>query len=366
MMAGAAVLLSVLSTPALGQAGPPTLPPLDPAARVTVVSACPGLVGQLLPEQFNAYVALQDQLMATLATVQTYAKPQLGPSNGTRAIEEDLANLSKEFGRIGIGGPWNSPTVFIEVVGSSSDHQRHADALTTAMRNTSSRPDRTVVCPIITSEARRSSIANALRSRFAGTDPAAQQFYGTSITSEGRVGVQLRSDATALATELSRSYGDDIAISLGNFSWPDPGAPGPSADLAMRCSDVPTNQPAANARDVRWTGLKALSVPSGKSFNVTVKVTNMTKKALEFDHLRAVVTRAGNQQVVATARTLRYTANIVMLTPGVTTVTVAAGTDSCDASTGWALPPGKYSLYLTSARSSSKVFTSPPIPLTVR
>ena len=120
---------------------PVTLPPLDPAARVTVVDICPGNDNNLTPEQFATMAGTQDALLPTLGAVQTYAKPQLGPSPGTRAIAEDLANLSDQFGNTGMGGPWDRRMVYIEAIGTIQDRQRHADALTALVP----RPDRVVV-----------------------------------------------------------------------------------------------------------------------------------------------------------------------------------------------------------------------------
>ena len=173
---GVAVLVVLGAAPATPQAYPTvTLAPLDPAARVTVVDTCPGSPGQLTRDQFNTMAATQDQLLATLGAVQTYTKPQLGPSQGTRAIAQDLANPSTEFGTIGMGGPWNQRVVYIEVTGTSQIRQRHADALNKVVP----RPDRVVVCPTALGEARRAEITNALYARFrtgAVTDP---RFYGT-------------------------------------------------------------------------------------------------------------------------------------------------------------------------------------------
>ena len=68
-----------------------------------MVDVCPGNDNNITPEQFAFEVATQDVLLPTLGAVQTYAKPQLGPSPGTRAVAEDLANLSEKFGNTGMG-----------------------------------------------------------------------------------------------------------------------------------------------------------------------------------------------------------------------------------------------------------------------
>jgi len=361
---GVGVLVVLGVAPATPQAYPPvTLAPLDPAARVTVVAACPGTPGQLTHDQFNTMAATQDQLLPTLGAVQTYAKPQLGPSQGTRAIAEDLANPSTEFGTIGMGGPWNKRVVYIEVTGTAQDRQRHANALTKVVP----RPDRVVVCPTALGEARRAEITNALYARFrtgAVTDP---RFYGTQgfTPTDGRVAVQLRSDATALATELQATYGTDIMITLGNFSWSNPANPGPGSDLAERCGNVPANK----SPRVDWSLPKGVAVRSGETFDLTIKVRNPAKQSIEFTHLKAVIAARGSRRIVANrAQIVSYTANMMFLQPGEwTTLRISGGTDSCDAAAGWALRPGRYQIVLTTPfPTTAGQFTSPAISLTVR
>ena len=295
--------------------------------------------------------------------MQTYTKPQLGPSQGTRPAAQDLANPSTEFGTIGMGGPWNRRLVYIEVTGTAQDRRRHADALTKVVP----RPDRVVVCPTALGEARRAEITNALYARFrtgAGIDP---RFYGTQgfTPTNGRVAVQLRSDATALAAELQATYGNDIVVTVGNFSWPDPNNPGPGPDLAGRCGNVPANQ----RPRVEWALPKEITVRSGESFNVPIKVRNPTKNLLPFTHLKVVVTVRGSRRIVANfAAQIAYTANQEYLLPGKwTTFKPAGGTDSCDPSAAWALPPGRYQIYLTTPFPEPLGrITSPAVALTVK
>ncbi len=334
--------------PAVSQSQPPpraplktpvTLPPLDPTARVTVVDVCPVNDNNLTPEQFAFEAATQDVLLPTLGAVQTYAKPQLGPSPGTRAIAEDLANLSDQFGFTGMGGPWDHRMVYIEAIGTIQDRQRHADALTTLVP----RPDRVVVCPTALSESRRAKLTKAISDRFPFNGDRNPRFYGTeSFTpTYGRVAVHLRSDATALAAELQSQYGNDIMLTLGNFSWPDPNDPGPGPRLAARCGDVPLNTAARNP----------------------------TKQWMPFNSMRAVVTTLSSRHVVAIgAQQIAYALSVEFLLPRKWTQRHAyGGSDSCDVTTGWALPPGHYRVYLTSVfpDSGSGLITSPAIPLTV-
>ena len=85
--------------------------------------------------------------------------------------------------------------------------------------------------------------------------------------------------------------------------------------------------------------------------------------------LRAVVTTRSSRRVIAIgAQQVAYTLSIEYLLPRKwTPLRSYGGTDSCDAATGWALPPGHYRVYLISVfpDSRSGQFTSPAIPLTV-
>lgn len=103
-------------------------------------------------------------------------------------------------------------------------------------------------------------------------------------------------------------------------------------------------------------------------FDLAIKVRNPTREMMEFTHLKAVVTTVGGRRIVANrAQILAYTANIEFLEPGKwTTRRIAGGTDACDVSSGWALRPGKYQIYLMNPFAASPThFTSPAIPLTV-
>ncbi len=356
--------LGVGVIPASSQSSPTvTLPPLDPAARVALAETCPGSSGQLTDEQFKTVVATQALLLPTLGAVQTYAKPQLSPSEGTRVASEDLANPSSEFGSIGIGGPWDRQVVFIQAIGTNENRQRHADALTKLVP----RPDRVVVCPTAVSEARRADITNALNARFRGPVPDLR-FYGTDAFTPtgGRVPVHLRSDAAALAKELQTTYNTDIAITLGNFSWPDAADPGAGPDLAARCGTVPANK----SPRIDWSRPKGITVRSGETFDLSIKVRNPSKQTIEFTQFKAVITPRGKRTVIANrAQVLFYPAVQSYLPPGAwETLRIFGGTDACNASSGWALKPGRYDIYLVNALPSPGVatFTSPPIPLTVK
>jgi hypothetical protein len=361
VVSGLAVLGALAAGPAIS-APPVTLPPLQADARVEVVATCPSIGGQLNESEFNFMAATQDLLLPSLAAVQTYAKPELGVSNGTRPIDADLANPSGKFGIIGMTGLWDFRVVFIEAVGTPTMLQQHADALTKLVP----RPDRVVVCPTAVSESRRNEISNALFT----AQPRNPYFYAISsfTPTGGKVGIQLRSDGEAFARELQQKYGSDIVLTLGNFSWPDPKNPGPGDRLTKRCGVVPTS---ASDRKIRWTLPKqTLRATPGGAFEVSAQIRSAGKTFVEVTPFRVAVTKPGTKQIVANwAAQVAYTLERRITGPKIERLSITGGTDSCDSSTGWALPPGEYDVYITSVpgRSiqSGESFTSPPIKLVV-
>ena len=127
--------------------------------------------------------------------------------------------------------------------------------------------------------------------------------------------------------------------------------------------------PANKSPRVDWSLPKGLTVRSGETFDLAIKVRNPAKQSIEFTHLKAVVTARGSRRIVANrAQIVAYTANQTFLFPGEwTTLRIAGGTDACDASAGWALRPGRYQVYLTTPfPESAGQFTSPAIALTVK
>ena len=358
-----------------------TLPPKPSNAAVMVVDACPGnsQTGQLTQKQFEAMASMQGQLLPSLGAVQQYVKPELGPSQGTRLAGVDLANPSSVFGTIGMGGPWDRQLVFVEVTGSPSDLQRHADALTQLVP----RPDRVVVCPTALSEGTRRSISDELRTTYSGKDP---RFYWAPTLPSGKVGVQLRSDGEALAAKLTEKYGNAIEIWLGHFRWPDRNArSAPASRLCLNPQHSQATQPTLSNQTTQKTQSKnstlattlpkldwklptAMSVRSGESFVVPYELRS-PKFKVQKPHFRVVITDLGGSNVVASsARQTNYTMSIDYLQPKTwRKAQVPGGTDSCDPTVGWKLPPGSYLAFIVPATSSPSPvdWTSSPIRLTV-
>jgi hypothetical protein len=337
-------------------------PPKPANAAVAVVLVCPGNEGSnvMSADQFNEMAATQDQLLASLGAVQTYIKPELGPSQGTRLAGVDSANPSSVFGTVGMGGPWDRRMVFVEATGTPADLQRHADALTLLVP----RPDRVVVCPTALSEGARGSIAEELRVTYSGVSGGRNpSYYWASPLPNGKVGVYLRSDGAALANELTKKYGSSIEIWLGHLSWPDPSARQPTAIETCKPA-VPTT-----LRELTWKLPKTISVRSGESFVISYQLRS-SKVAVQVPHFRVVVTDLTGKQVVASsARDLAYTANIDSLQPKVwRTSKAAGGTDVCvPSSTSWKLSPGNYLAFIVPATTSASPvdWGAQPVGLTV-
>jgi hypothetical protein len=334
-----------------------------------VVNVCPGMSGQQTSNQtsrsqFETMAATQTLLLPTLAAVQTYAKPQLGPSTGTRPAAQDFANPSDRYGSIGIGGPWDHQVVFLPATGTTADRQQDADALTKLVP----RPDRVVVCPTALSEARGQQITNELMTRFpCCPDASVLRFYGIeSFTpTGGRIPVHLRSDSVALAADLQRTYGSEIMLSVGNFSWPDPNSPGPGSDLAKRCGTVAQTQ----SPSLRWKGPSLVTVRSGAAINIVLTVRNQSKTTLLLGPMKAVVVAEKTRRVVAIqSQQVAYAAVAIPVPPkAAQPVRVTVGTDACDAAAGWALPPGTYQVIVVNALAADGAGTvrSPPLRLIV-
>ncbi len=344
-------------TPNPASSGAFTLPPLAPDAKVTVAETCPGPLYNI-SGNFDQLVAEQAQLLPTLGAVQTYAKPQLGVSQGTRLIGEDLANPSSSFGRIGMAGPADRQVVFLEATGSPTDLQRHADALTKLVP----RPDRLVICPTILSESRRHQIVNTLMARFYGgqRDP---RFYEAQLGSASSpVEVNLRSDGAGLATQLRTEFGGDIAIRVGHFKWPDR----TPAKTGNRCGTV-----GAPTKGLSWSLPKKITVRAGEPLIVKGSVRNTTARAIEYSGFKVVVVDKNhpNSVVAESAQNVAWTLSLNFFSPNaLTRVSAWGATDPCTNSGSWTLTPGNYYAVLVSPfpGKEGRTMTSPPFPLVVR
>ena len=169
---------------------------------------------------------------------------------------------------------------------------------------------------------------------------------GTQLRSvgqgQGRVEVGLGAGGAALAAELLAAYGPAVHITVGLFEYPDrkPSTVGDGA-----CKPAWT---IIERSDVRaWLDVPAPRIVSGDTFRATVRI--------EATGPQAVTVETGEPLLVylfkpgSTAPIGVYDGGIAgvgrtfELTPGHPgTVNAGGGTASCDASLGYALPPGSY------------------------
>jgi hypothetical protein len=237
------------------------------------------------------------------------------------------------------GTPWldsvNDPPQL--VVGFTSNVAQHRTALAALLAD----PDRVLVCRVAHSQVDVSAAAAEIqRSVSPGTDGFISISSGVDA-----VTVQLRGDRQAVADDLIARYGDLVSITLGNFPYPlssEPTSPGTGA----LCSADLTGPTDLNGLHAVLT-LSETSVHSGQDIDGTVTVTNTGGTATGFESgspLVGSVVKPGTTTAVAS-----YSGMIAgvglgpMLQPGESTdIPVYVGTESCDPSLGYTLPPGQY------------------------
>jgi hypothetical protein len=326
-----------------------TLPKLQEGAKVRVrltkpcVSSIPG-------------TGDQEQLLSTLGAVQQYIKPELGPSQGTRALDQDQANPSSQFGSSGMGWLDGTTVVFLEAVGDAATLQGHADALTALVP----RPDRVVVCQTALSEARLREIVDTMWLTYGnGTEP---RFYGATKAPDGRALIQLRADGEDLARTLQTKFDNDAIFTLGHLLWPSKQFV--DGFRPRKCGEVPQNTGGKFSVYLR----KPIRLKSGTATLFAGTVKNNGKVSVEFPRYEAYITKRGSRTIVAShAQDIAYTLESRAIARGQTTPTsVMVATDSCDPSVGYALPPGTYDVYFVDAFGTDAGGRSVSGPLTVR
>ena len=128
--------------------------------------------------------------------------------------------------------------------------------------------------------------------------------------------------------------------------------------------------PVPNGSRIEWSPpVRGVKVRSGAAFDVPVGLRNPDSKPIPLAPFKVLVTALGSRCVVANrAAPTGYNDVAEFLNAGATqSAHVLGGTDACDAARGWALPPGRYSLFVVSASPlpDGTVFVSPPIALAV-
>ena len=317
---------------------------------VHVASTCPGATAykdvQPGSAAFNETVKAQSHLNSTIQQVQRYAATQ------------------PTFGDLRFGGPNNGQVV----VSFTGDLQVHVTALTSIVDV----PDGVIVCPAAVTAASRAALANELVNR------AGAAMVGGSLTPPtGPPVIVLRADRREIADELVAAYGTRIQVVLGNFVYPDAAVARLDTTLPPQpCGLLPTPGPRSAA--LRWSVPKPLRVNTGGDITTTVAFRNTSRRDVPFDSgdpITGVVTRPGSTTIIA-----RYNGAIAgvgfggTLRPGDhSTLTGLVSTASCDATLGYALPPGRYTVrflfggydYTANGGQKADQFMSTPIPLRI-
>ena len=133
---------------------------------------------------------------------------------------------------------------------------------------------------------------------------------------------------------------------LGNFVYFDPTITRFDTTLPPQpCGVLP--KPGRSSAVLRWSVPKPLRINTGGDITTNVTFRNTSLRAIRFesgDPITGVVTRRGSDTIIA-----RYNGAIGgvgfggTLSPGNhPTVTGLVSTASCDATLGYALPPGRY------------------------
>jgi hypothetical protein len=304
-------------------------------------------------------IAAQNELLPTLGAVQEYIKPALGPSSGTRNLDEDRANPSSAFGRVGFGlldGMW---VVILEAVGDDGVLATHAAALSVRVPE----PDRVVVCRTAISEARFREINDLLTSRLIVDGRFDERFHGLDRMNDGRVRVNLTVGAVQLAQSLTGEFGGDIAITLGHLLWPSQRLPDGLSPYYCR-----SNISRSRNTSLRWKVRSRVSVRQNTVGSISVKATNKSRSSVDTPRVISLVTRVGSRLPIATdSRNLVYLDEANEFPRGKSlSLSVEVFTDSCDPNLGYSLPAGKYHLFLVdvAARPEAQSVVG-PIPLTI-
>ena len=345
----ATVVVAPTASPQTTQAPPTTIMVREPGVA-HVAPACPATTAykdvQPGSAVFNAMVKAQSHLGSTLQQVQRYAATQT------------------TFGDLRFGGLDNG-FVVVSFVG---DLQVHATALTSIVDV----PDGVIVCPAVVTAASRAALANELVNR------AGAAMIGGSLTpATGPPVVVLRADRRGIADELVAAYGSRVQVVLGNFVYPDPNVARLDTTLPQQpCGEFP--RPGRASAALRWSVGKPLRVNTGGDITTNVSFRNTSLRSVPFDSgdpITGVVTRIGSKTIIA-----RYNGAIGgvgfggTLRPGDRSSLIGlVSTASCDATLGYALPPGRYTVrflfrgYDTVAGGGTKIeqFVSTPIPLTI-
>jgi hypothetical protein len=188
------------------------------------------------------------------------------------------------------------------------------------------------------------------------------------------VKITLRADQRELAQQFVDQYDAKVAVTLGAFPFPNIDASTPQLPPASCVfKEVPASSGDAS---LEWSLLSPpLTSVSGADLNVSTSIKNGGPQAFRWfsgGTDAASVTARGSRRVIGfsdVGKTAEGHSGTVE--PGQSLARSAyGGTGSCDASLGWALPPGEYDVYVVFTTlgvdgTKSGDYISPPFPLTI-
>ena len=316
--------------------------PSDTPGLIRVTDDCPTKVRGPLTDA-SATITAQGRLATSVLRAQAY-----------------VATQEETFGELGFAGE-NSATLMVSF---TSDLQLHADALSLIV----DMPDSVVVC-----RARRTAMALTTQvTEISRTYPGLR-----GVTGDGQIAeVYVNADRQDVADAIVTRYGSDVRVWLGMFRYPDASVPD-SPGIDRTCGELPTA--ATTDKRLRWTTSKRLHVRSGGSITVPVRLTNVGRVTIPDLTVSAVIgliTRKGERQVLGVSlQEVSLLLQLKTLKPGASTRRDSLiGAASCNASLGWALPPGTgYEVHfvttslepLSDGGNLPRPYQSPPFPITI-
>lgn len=282
--------------------------------------------------------AAADALLPMMSVVNTYGVP-----------------LGEEFH--GAGQSWNGDGERIVVASFVANVAEHRRALTDLVDD----PDHLLVCRARLTQSEAATISTEITPLLVDVEWASDP---TGL--DGRLDVDLRAGRETLAATLWETYGDQVAITVGVFSYP---LPEPLPEPI--CPELPDLHP-----ELRYVAddPEPVVLAADESFetNVDVPFTNISSQRIDLTTgvPRPVLVDAASGDVVGVPGGIAgflAVGIIVDLDPGEQhEQAVSVPTASCDPALGHTLAPGDYHLFaINSSDRTDRDFAVGPVPVTI-
>ncbi len=185
----------------------------------------------------------------------------------------------------------------------------------------------------------------------------------------------LRADQRELAQQFVAEFGDNVAVTLGAFPFPNIDA---DQTYPLTCPVLPSGE--GNGQ-LEWTlDSGTITSVSGADLSLSVSIKNVTASPFPWSSGGsdvAYVTERGTRRVIGITNVLSTAeGHEGTIEAGATLIRSAyGGTTTCEKSMGWALAPGKYDVYIVftvspgvasaSGAPALTNYVSPPFPLVI-